>query len=80
MPAAVKLKTPGRANVKSEKLAGMAKRTASHDLCIGLIIRHPKKDEHGEHTTTVIGIGLDAGRYLTPDKRKLQLFLSGVLS
>ena len=44
------------------------------------ILRHPKKDEHGENTTTVIGIGLDAGRYLTPDKRKLQLVLSGKLS
>ena len=42
------------------------------------IQRHPKKDENGRTSTTVIGIDLDNGRYLVPEGTKLQRLMVGV--
>ena len=42
------------------------------------IHRHPKKDENGKTSTTIIGIGLDGGGYLVPEKVKFQRLLVGI--
>ena len=42
------------------------------------IQRHLKKDENGMTSTTVIGIDLEIGRYLLPERVKLQRLLVGV--